>query len=69
MMEGYLGKLQTLSPLAVLERGYSLARALPSNEIIRRASGLKAEDRVSIKVHQGEFVARVEEIKENGEGQ
>jgi len=68
-MEGYMGKLQTLSPLAVLERGYSLARALPSNEIIRRASGLKAEDRVSIKVHQGEFVARVENIKENGEGQ
>lgn len=68
-MEGYLGRLQTLSPLAVLERGYSIARVLPSNEIIRRASGLKAEDRVSIKVHQGEFVAKVEEISENGEGQ
>lgn len=65
---GCLGKLQTLSPLTVLERGYSITRILPSNEIIRRASALKTEDRVSVKVHQGEFVAKVEEIKENGEG-
>jgi exodeoxyribonuclease VII large subunit len=64
--EGYMGKLQTLSPLAVLERGYSIARLLPSKEVIRRASRLKAEDRVNVKVHRGEFIARVEEVKENG---
>jgi exodeoxyribonuclease VII large subunit len=63
--EGYMGKLQTLSPLAVLERGYSIARLLPSKEVIRRASRLKAEDRVNVRVHRGEFIARVEEIKEN----
>jgi exodeoxyribonuclease VII large subunit len=60
--EGYMGKLQTLSPLAVLERGYSIARLLPSKEVIRRASRLKGEDRVSVKVHRGEFIARVEEV-------
>ncbi len=64
--EGYMGKLQTLSPLAVLERGYSIARLLPSKEVIRQASRLKAEDRVNVKVHRGEFIARVEEVKENG---
>jgi len=64
--DGYMGKLQTLSPLAVLERGYSIARVLPSGEVIRQASSLKAEDRVNVKVHHGEFVAKVEEIKENG---
>ena len=63
--EGCLGKLQTLSPLAVLERGYSIARVLPSKEVIRRASDLKVASRVNVKVHRGEFVARVEEIKEN----
>jgi hypothetical protein len=26
---------------------------------------LKAEDRVNVKVHRGEFIARVEEIEEN----
>ena len=63
--EGYMGKLQTLSPLAVLERGYSIARVLPSKKVVRRASMLKAEDRVNVKVHRGEFIARVEEIEEN----
>jgi exodeoxyribonuclease VII large subunit len=64
--EGYMGKLQTLSPLAVLERGYSIARLLPSKEVIRRASRLKAEDRVNVRVQRGEFIARVEEIKKDG---
>jgi len=63
--EGYMGKLQILSPLAVLERGYSIARVLPSKKVVRRASMLKAEDRVNVKVHRGEFIARVEEIGEN----
>jgi len=63
-VEGNMGKLQTLSPLAILERGYSIARVLPSKEIIRQASILKGEDRVSVKVHRGEFTARVEEIKD-----
>ncbi len=66
-MEGYMGKLQTLSPLAVLQRGYSIARLLPSKEVIRRASRLKAEDRVNVKVHRGEFIARVEDVKGNDE--
>jgi exodeoxyribonuclease VII large subunit len=56
------GRLQSLSPLAVLERGYGIARVLPSREIIRDASRLKADDRVNVKVHRGDFVARVEKI-------
>jgi len=64
-VEGCLGRLQNLSPLAVLERGYSIAQLLPVKEIIRRASQLKVEDRVKVRVHQGEFIARVEEVKED----
>jgi exodeoxyribonuclease VII large subunit len=63
--EGCMGKLRTLSPLAVLERGYSIARLLPSKEVIRRASDLKVASRVNVKVRRGEFIARVEKIKEN----
>ena len=57
-------KLQALSPLAILERGYGIVRILPSREIIRQAVQVKAEDRVQVKVHQGEFIARVEKVQE-----
>ncbi len=60
--EGCRGKLQTLSPLAVLERGYSIARLLPSGKVIRRTSDLRLTSRVNVRVHRGEFIARVEEI-------
>lgn len=55
-------KLNALNPLAILERGYSIAWLLPRDEIIKDASLLKAEDKVRIKVHKGEFTAKVEKI-------
>jgi exodeoxyribonuclease VII large subunit len=61
-VEGVMGKLFTLSPLAVLARGYSIARVLPSNQIIREADALKVNDRVHVKVHRGAFVAKVEAV-------
>jgi exodeoxyribonuclease VII large subunit len=63
----HMGKLHTLSPLAVLERGYSIAQLLPSQEIIRKVSQVKEQDRVRIRVHRGEFVARVEETGESAQ--
>jgi exodeoxyribonuclease VII large subunit len=59
-VEVAVGRLHSLSPLGVLERGYGIARVLPSREIIRDASRLRVDDRVNVKVHRGEFVARVE---------
>jgi len=61
-IEGVMGKLFTLSPLGVLERGYSITRLLPSREIVRQAEDLKANSLVSVKVHRGEFTARVEGV-------
>jgi exodeoxyribonuclease VII large subunit len=63
-LEVLAGRLQTLSPLAVLERGYGIARILPSRQIIRDASLLKPADRVAVRVHRGEFTARVERTGE-----
>jgi exodeoxyribonuclease VII large subunit len=65
-LDACAGRLQTLSPLGILERGYSIAQIIPSGEVIRRAAQLKIEERVRVRVHRGEFTARVESIKKAG---
>lgn len=67
-IDGVMGKLLTLSPLAVLARGYSITRLLPSGEIVRRAGDLGGQSLVKVKVYRGEFTARVEEISPGSKG-
>jgi exodeoxyribonuclease VII large subunit len=52
--------LHSVSPLSVLGRGYSITRLLPSEEIVRDADQLGANDRVRITFHRGEADCRVE---------
>jgi exodeoxyribonuclease VII large subunit len=54
------GALDGLSPLGVLQRGYSLTRTLPERAIVRDAETLAAGDRVEITFAVGRAVARVE---------
>ena len=56
--------LSSLSPLAVLQRGYSITRRLANGEIVRRASQLTLEERVSIQLAEGSIQARVEKVRE-----
>lgn len=60
--QSWAERLKALNPLAILERGYSIAWLLPRDEIIKDASLLKPEDEVRVKVHKGEFMAKVEKI-------
>ena len=57
------GKLEALSPLAVLNRGYSITTKLPEGIIIRDAKILKVDDRVETRLGKGKFTSRVEEIE------
>lgn len=59
------GRLESLSPLGVLSRGYSLSLKLPERSVIREAATLKVGDEVETKVREGSFLSRVEKIKEN----
>jgi exodeoxyribonuclease VII large subunit len=55
------GRLDALSPLAVLERGYSITHKLPEERIVKNAADLQTGDRVRITFAQGKALCRVEE--------
>jgi len=55
------GKLETLSPLAILNRGYSITTRLPEGLILKDAGLLKKGDEIETKLGNGKFKSRVEE--------
>ncbi|MCK4820260.1 exodeoxyribonuclease VII large subunit, partial [bacterium] len=55
------GKLDTLSPLDVLKRGYSIAWKLPENRILKYVKNIGIDDKVKVKLFRGEIFCRVEE--------
>lgn len=62
-VRGLVGRLDSLSPLSILERGYSIARRLPSLEILRDASGVREGEHIEVKLHKGALVCEVEKAK------
>jgi len=54
------GKLESLSPLAILARGYSIARLLPDLSIVKDAASVRPGEAVSILLHRGSLACRVE---------
>lgn len=59
-------RLHALSPLAILERGYSLTRALPSLRVIRTAADVSPGNDVLITLGHGEIVATVRNTRDSG---
>lgn len=55
-------QLDALSPLAILSRGYSLTRKLPKGALVRKASQLKPNDRIHVRLGEGAVRAVVEEL-------
>jgi exodeoxyribonuclease VII large subunit len=53
--------LQALSPLKVLERGYSVTRTSPAGDIVRNASLLQPGDLLRTRFLHGETISRVEQ--------
>ena len=52
-------KLSLLSPLAVLERGYSITRALPGGTIVTDAAQVDTGQDLEITVARGQIISRV----------
>jgi exodeoxyribonuclease VII large subunit len=59
-----LGKLDSLSPLAVLERGYSIAMA-PSGAVLRDSSQASVGEQIRVRLHRGNLKCEVKEIEKN----
>jgi exodeoxyribonuclease VII large subunit len=56
--------LQSLSPLVVLQRGYSITRSVVSGITIRQADVLNVGEEVNVQLAKGSFYAKVEKISE-----
>jgi exodeoxyribonuclease VII large subunit len=60
--ENAAGRLDAMSPLKVLDRGYAIART-PEGEVITRADQAKAGDPLEVRVAKGTLDVRVEHVK------
>jgi exodeoxyribonuclease VII large subunit len=63
-VEADMAILDTLSPLAVLKRGYGIVRALPEGFIVREAAKVSMGQHLDIKVSSGSLRAKVIEISQ-----
>lgn len=57
-----LTRMEALSPLRILARGYSVNRRLPGQSIVRSVHDVKTGDRMQTLVTDGALVSRIEEI-------
>lgn len=62
-LEAEAGQLESLSPLNVLSRGYSLTRKEADRTVVRDAEHVHPGDRLVTTVQHGQVVSRVEEIR------
>ena len=54
--------LESLNPLGVLQRGYSITRSIASGMIVRQADDLSIGEDVNIQLARGNFNAKIEKI-------
>ncbi|MBW2122903.1 MAG: hypothetical protein JRH07_13815, partial [Deltaproteobacteria bacterium] len=63
VLERSMDRLEAMSPLRILRRGYSIVRRIPSMEIVRDSRAVRRGEGVDVRLHQGRLICRVEETK------
>jgi exodeoxyribonuclease VII large subunit len=61
-------KLSTLSPMAILERGYSITRSLPGSQVIRDAGSVSTGDLLQILLGRGALEVHVTGHRNGNDG-
>jgi exodeoxyribonuclease VII large subunit len=57
---GIQGKLDSLGPLSILQRGYSITRIIPSLEVLKSTAQVAVGEKVEVILHQGTILCSVE---------
>jgi exodeoxyribonuclease VII large subunit len=59
----YLGRLNGLSPLAILDRGYGILETMPGRQIIRDAGQVSVGEEILASLARGQIRCTVEEVR------
>jgi exodeoxyribonuclease VII large subunit len=61
-LNNLIDRLESLSPIAILKRGYSITSLFEQNKVLGTTEGLNIGDKVKTRLSRGEFVSEVIEI-------
>jgi exodeoxyribonuclease VII large subunit len=61
-MRATMAALDSLSPLAVLGRGYSIVQTVPGGAVVKRAGDVSTGDQVSARLAEGRLLCDVRKI-------
>ena len=61
-IHAYLGRLNSLSPLAILDRGYGILETLPHRQIIRDVNQVSVGEQIRARLANGHLRCTVEEV-------
>jgi exodeoxyribonuclease VII large subunit len=60
-------RIEDLSPLSILKRGYSITRKLPEKTVVRNTAGLEKGEQVQVLLGEGQLECRVEKVNSDKE--
>jgi exodeoxyribonuclease VII large subunit len=58
------GKIESLSPLAVLARGYTITQDAANGKVVRRAAQLRVGQSIVTRFSEGAAISKVESIEQ-----